>query len=125
MITGTLIAVALVLGYALVVGLSMAATFGITKAAPGLVMKNYRLKSSYKFLQDLMWLVCVMVGAYVTALIAGTIHPWFVGSLLAGSLIAVLWSNMWEMRQRGMAHQILMTVISVAGVAAGYVLGLR
>jgi len=125
MITGTIIAVALIAGYLVVVGLSLAATFGIAKAAPHIVMKNYRLKSSYKFLQDVVWLACVIVGAYVTALIAGTLHPWFVATLLAGSLIGVMWSNVWETRQRGLAHEILMTILAVAGVAAGYALRLR
>ena len=51
--------------------------------------------------------------------------PWFSGALLAGAMILVLWTNAWEMRQRGAVHQILMSLMSVAGVAGGYVLWIR
>jgi len=124
MITGTLIAFALLFGYVVTVGLSLVATLGIAAARPGWVAENYRLKSGYKFLQGLLWLVCVTAGAYATAAVAG-VHPWIVGTVLAGILIGVLWTNVWEARQRGLGHQVLISLFSLAGVGAGYVLRLR
>jgi hypothetical protein len=48
-----------------------------------------------------------------------------VGVLLVGILNAVLWLNAWEMRQRGLGHQISMSIASAAGVAVGFMLHLR
>ena len=59
------------------------------------------------------------------ALISGSSHPWLSAPLLAGTIILVLWTNTWEMRQRGVAYQTLMSFVSIAGVAAGYLLGMR
>jgi hypothetical protein len=126
MIAVTLIAFALILGYFVAVGLSMMVTFGITKAAPGFVVKDLRLRSGYKFFQDLGWLVFATAGGYLSAVVAEpTLRPWLVGMLLAGVLVVVLWSNTWEVRQRGLGHQFLMSVLSVVGVGAGYYLALQ
>jgi hypothetical protein len=125
MTTVVFTALALVLGYLVAVGLSMAATFGIAAAAPDFVTKSHRLRRRYKFTQNLMWLVCAAAGGYVAAMVAQSAHPWFAGMLLAAAMIAVLWSNSWEMRQRGLAHQAMMSIMSVAGVAAGCMLRLR
>ena len=48
-----------------------------------------------------------------------------VGSLLALVFVTMLWRNSWEARQRGMAHQILMSLVSIVGVVAGYELAKR
>lgn len=125
MITGTLILFALVLGYVVVIGLSLAATFGITAARPNWVTKGHRLTCGYKLLQALVWLVCVTAGSFVTAAVAGSVDGFIVGAMLAAILICVLWASGWEARQRGMAHQILMSLVVVAGVSAGYALRLR
>jgi len=126
MITGTLIVLALLLGYLVAVGLSMAVTFGVTRAAPEFVANDHMLKTGYKFFQAVDWTACVIVGSYLSALVASiTIRPWFVGGLLAALLVLVLWSNTWEMRQRGLGHQLLMSVATVAGVGAGYYLALH
>jgi hypothetical protein len=125
MITDVLIAAALALGYALAVGLLMAATFGITAVSPTFVTKEYRIRQSYKLVHDLVWLVCATVGGFVTAAVSRATMPWFSGALLAGAMILVLWTNTWEMRQRGSAHQVLMSLMSAAGVAAGYLLWIR
>lgn len=126
MIAGTLIAVALILGYLVAVGLSMMVAFGITKAAPNFVVKDFRLKTAYKLVQELVWLLGVTAGAYLSALVAGTImRPWLVGTLLASVLVIVPWTNTWEARQRGLGHQFLMSLLAVAGVVAGYYLALR
>jgi uncharacterized membrane protein YfcA len=124
-ITLSYVALALFLGYAVAVALSMAATFGITAVSPSFVAKNNRINRGYKYAQDAVWLVCAMAGGYVASLVHGESHPWLVGSWLAAILVAVLWMNVWEMRQRGLGHQLLMSAGSVAGVAVGFMLHLR
>jgi hypothetical protein len=125
MITGVWIAAALALGYTVAVSLLMAATFGLTALRPAFVAKEHRIRQSYKLVHDLVWLVCATLGGFVTAAVSHAMMPWFAGTLLAGAMILVLWTNTWEMRQRGAVHQILMSIMSVAGVAAGYLLWIR
>ncbi|GGA54110.1 hypothetical protein GCM10011507_01650 [Edaphobacter acidisoli] len=126
MITGTFVLIALILGYSVVVGLSMLATFSITKAAPAFVAQEHLLNPGYRILQEFMWLVCSLVGGYVSAWVTGpAVHPLLVGAALAGVLVAVLWSNTWEVAQRGLGHQIVMTIVTIIGVAAGFALRLR
>jgi drug/metabolite transporter (DMT)-like permease len=124
-ITLSYIALALFLGYAVAVALSMAATFGISKVSPGFVSNNNRIRREYKFVQDAVWLVCAMAGGYVAALVNGESHSLLVGSGLAAILIAVLWMNVWEMRQRGLGHQLVMSAGSAAGVTVGFLIHLR
>jgi len=119
------IALALFLGYAVAVALAMAATFGITAVSPGFVSKNNRIRREYKFVQDAVWLVCAMAGGYVSALVNGESHSLLVGSGLAAILVAVLWMNVWEMRQRGLGHQLVMSAGAAAGVAVGFMIHLR
>jgi hypothetical protein len=125
MITASYLALSLFLGYSVAIGLSMAATFGITAVSPGMVARNYRITSRYKFLQDTVWLLCTTAGAYVSALIVGRDNAWLGGASLVAVLVGVLWINAWEMRQRGLVHQILMSVATVVGVVAGFLLRLR
>jgi hypothetical protein len=124
MITASYIALALFLGYVVAVGLSMAATFGITAASRSLVAKDYRITTRYKYAQDAVWLVCATAGGYVAALINGPSHSWLVGAALVAIFVGVLWRNVWEMRQRGLGHQISMSLVSAVGVAAGFFLHL-
>jgi hypothetical protein len=124
-ITLSYIALALFLGYAVAVVLSMAATFSITAVSPGFVAKNNRIRKEYKLVQDVVWLVCAMAGGYVAALVNGESHSLLVGSGLVAILIAVLWINVWEMRQRGLGHQLVMSVGSAVGVAVGFMIHLR
>lgn len=126
MITGTFTVIALVIGYVVAVGLSMAATFGIAKSVPGLVAADHVLKPGYRITQEFIWLLCVTVGAYFAAWMTQfSMRPMAVAALLATALVAILWINTWEAAQRGMAHQIIMSLISVAGVCAGFALCLR
>jgi hypothetical protein len=125
MITGSFLALALFLGYAVTVGLSMVATFGISAASPRLVAENARIRQKYKFLQDVVWLVCTTAGGYVAALVIGQTRPWLGGIGLVTILVGVLWINAWEMRQRGTEHQIVMSIVTAAGVAAGFLIRLR
>jgi hypothetical protein len=125
MITGSFLALALFLGYAVAVCLSMAATFGISAASHGFVAEDYRIRRRYKFVQDAVWLVATTAGGYVAALVIGETHPWLGGIGLVAILIGVLWVNAWEMRQRGIEHQVAMSVVTVVGVAGGFLLRLR
>jgi hypothetical protein len=124
-ITLSYIALALFLGYGVAVALAMAATFGITAVSSSFVSKNNRINRGYKFMQDAVWLMCAMAGGYVAALVNGESHSWLVGSGLVAILVAVLWMNAWEMRQRGLGHQLVMSAGSAAGVAVGFMIHLR
>jgi hypothetical protein len=125
MIAGTWIAVALCLGYSVTVACALAVTFGFTSSSPAFAVKENRVTLGYKRLQVLIWLVCVTLGAFVTCAVAQGTKPLVTGSSLAAILIAMLWWNTWEARQRGLGHQILMSVTSAAGVFAGYQLAGR
>jgi hypothetical protein len=124
-ITLSYIALALFLGYAVAVALALAATFGITAMSRDFVSKNYRISRGYKYTQDAVWLVCAMAGGYVASLVNGESHDWLVGSGLVFILIAVLWMNVWEMRQRGLGHQLVLSFVSAVGVAIGFLIHLR
>jgi hypothetical protein len=120
MITGTLILVAVLLGYGMAVGCSLVATFGLASASPEFVVRDHRITAGYKRVQALIWLVSAAAGGFVACAVAQGAREWAVGGLLAASLIGMLWFNAWEARQRGMAHQILMSLVSIVGVVAGY-----
>jgi hypothetical protein len=124
-ITLSYVALALFLGYTVAVALSMAATFGITAVSRDFVSKNYRIRPGYKLAQDGVWLVCAAAGGYVAALVNGESHSWLVGPALAAIFVAVLWTNVWEMRQRGLGHQLAMSAASAVGVAVGFMIHLR
>jgi hypothetical protein len=115
---------AVLAGYLVAVVLSLVVTLGIGSAFPASVVENHRVRNGYKLLQDGIWLVCTTAAGYVAALVAYGEPPLLVGGLLAGILVGVLWANSWESRQRGMAHQILISVASVAGVTIGFLLKL-
>ena len=124
-ITVSFVALALFLGYIVAVALLMAATFGITAVSSDFVAKDNRIQRGYKYAQDAVWLVCAIAGGYVASLVNGEDHRWLVGSGLIAILIAVLWMNAWEMRQRGLGHQLVMSVVSAVGVAVGFIIHLR
>ena len=120
MITVVLMAVALLAGYLLTMLCSLAMTFALGSASPSFVTQNFRITAGYKRVQALIWLFCVMAGAFVACAVARVTYPLFVATVFAALLIGLLWFNTWEARQRGMAHQILMSVVSLLGSAAGY-----
>ena len=120
MTTGIFLFIALLLGYATTVILSMAAAFGITSLSPGFVVKEYRIRRRYKFLQDMIWLPCAIAGGFVASRVASHVNQYLTGAALIAALVAVLWMNTWEMRQRGIAHQLAMTAMSIAGVVIGF-----
>ena len=124
-IAASFIALALFVGYVVAVGLAMAATFGITVASRDFVAKDNRIRTPYKYLQEAVWLVCTTAGGYAAALVNGVTYQWIVGPGLVIILLGVLWLNAWEMRQRGLGHQISMSLASIMGVAVGFVLCLH
>jgi O-antigen/teichoic acid export membrane protein len=117
----TLTALALVLGYVLTVVCSLIATFGITTAFPHFVAKEHRLTSAYKRMYALVWMLSATVGGFAAVATAsvGGISPWLIGVALTLMLTGMLWYNSWEARQRGTAHQILISLTTAIGVAAG------
>jgi uncharacterized membrane protein YfcA len=125
LMTAVLFAFALILGYTVAVSLLLATIFGITSRAPEFVAKDHRIRKRYKLAEELAWLVCATAGAYVAAAVDETIAPWMLGLFLATIMIVVFWTNTWEMRQRGITHQMLMSLASVAGVSAGFALRLK
>ena len=115
MLTGILTALAVILGYFVAVAISLIATFGITSAMPGFVAEEFRVTGQYKLLHEFIWLVCSGVAGFVACYITKSLDPLVTAILLSATLIGILWMNTWEMRQRGMAHQILISLASVAG----------
>ncbi len=124
-IVASYIALALFVGYAVAVGLAMAAAFGITATSRNFVVKENRIRAPYKYAQEAVWLVCTAAGGYVAALVNGDTYRWIVGPGLALMLVGILWLNVWEMRQRGLGHQISMSLASIMGVTVGFVLCLH
>ena len=120
MITGTWIAAALFLGYLATVACTLLATFALTSASPAMVSQNFRITAKYKRAQAIIWFLSVIAGAGVTCAVAEGTSPWITQGAMMAGLIAILWLNTWEARQRGMAHQILMSVMSILGVLVGY-----
>ena len=116
----------LAMGYLLVVACSLAATIGIAAAAPHFVARQHHLRPGYKLLHEAMWTVWSIGAGFVAAVVAGpSVLAWVAGIALTALLIFVLWSNTWEARQRGLPHQILISALTLAGVAAGVFLRVR
>ncbi|MEI9977937.1 MAG: hypothetical protein WDN23_02890 [Edaphobacter sp.] len=124
-VTLSYVVLALSLGYVVTVALTMAATFGMTAASPTFAAKDHRIRRSYKYAQDAIWLLCTTAGGYAASLINGQAYSWIVAPSLSAILIAILWVNAWEMRQRGLGHQIVMSLAAIAGVTTGFFLHLH
>ena len=112
----------LLLGYTLAVGSFLVVTLGIASAAPAFAVREYRIRTRYKLLQDVLWLGCTFFAGFAAAALVGEFYPVIVDLLLTAGLVAVLWMNAWEARQRGLPHQILMSMVTAAGVATGFIL---
>ena len=120
-----IVLVALALGYSLVVFGMLGATFGLGALRPGFVVENFKIGAGYKRLHSVVWLLLVTLGGFVSTaavvLMQGA-YPWAVGVLLAALLLTILWQNTLEARQRGTAHQVLMTMATIAGIGIGFYL---
>lgn len=125
MMTVIFAGIALFLGYAVTVGLTLATTFAISSTSHDFVLRDYRIRRRFKFTQDALWLLYSIAGGYVTTWVASQNHPLVASAALAALLITVLWRNTREMRERGIPHQLVMTILSIAGVAIGYILRFR
>ena len=120
------VSVGVALGYCLMLVLSLMATMAIASAARGFVVKDHCLRPAYKLAMALFWTVATVLAGFVVAAVAGAgMVAWLSGAGLAALLIAVLWSNTWEARQRGLAHQILLTSLTFVGVLGGVYLRVR
>ena len=117
------IGLSVLVGYLMTVLCALVMTIGIASASPKFVMSDYRVRTSYKLVHELMWLLCVIAGAYATAKIGMGVQTMEQKLALCAVLIFMLWRNTWEARQRGTAHQILISVLTVVGVWGGF--GLR
>ncbi len=109
-------------GYLVTVLISMILTFAMTMALPKFVEADHLVRNGYKLVHEGFWLVCAGTGGYVAAMVVNGIHPILTEALLVGALLWILWDNSWEARQRGTAHQVLITAFTVIGVAGGYLL---
>ncbi len=113
---------AIAAGYAITVVISMVSTFAVAIALPRFVEADHLIRNGYKLVQEAFWLLAAIAGGYTTSLIVKGIHPLLTEAALIAALIWILWDNSWEARQRGMAHQVLITTLTVLGVAGGYLL---
>ena len=122
MFIAVMMAGAIAVGYLVAVGISLLLTFAVTLSLPKFVEADHLIRNSYKLVHEGFWLLAAGAGGYVTAVVGKGIHPWLTEAALIAALLWVLWDNSWEARQRGMAHQVLITVFTVFGVAGGYLL---
>ena len=122
MFIAVMMALGVASGYVVTVILSMILTFAVTMALPKFTEADYLIRNGYKLVHEAFWFLCAATGGFVTAFVVKAIHPWVTEVLLGAALIWVLWDNSWEARQRGMAHQVLITTLTVLGVAGGYML---
>ncbi len=111
---------AVAVGYAVTVAVSMVLTFAVAMALPKFVEADHLIRNGYKLVHESFWLLAAGIGGYATAAVVRGIHPLVTELLLVAALVWILWENSWEARQRGMAHQILLTTFTVVGVAGGY-----
>ena len=125
MLSYTILAIAILLGYTTTVATSLVMTMGIAAGAAKFVVRDYCVRGPYKLLHELLWFLCSVLGGFVASMAGMGITEWKAKLGLSGFLVFMLWRNTWEARQRGTAHQILITVLTVAGVLTGYALQKR
>ncbi|MDE1177864.1 MAG: hypothetical protein PW789_14895 [Edaphobacter sp.] len=124
MLSAALILVSFLMGYIVVVSLIAFSNFVIPTYLRTFAVRNNQLSTGYKLLQDLLWLVCSLIGGYIV--VAGSIEarPRITAILLAVALLIVMWRNMSEVRQRGLFHMMLSSLGIIIGVAGAYLLQL-
>jgi hypothetical protein len=121
MISVILIAVSLILGYIVAVGVSIVFVFGVVRMLSSLVRQNQRLTGIYLLLQDGIWFVSAAVAGYAASWIAAeSLAPWVGAALLGVVLIGAMWRNTEEVMQRGLIHMLLASGCAVVGVAVGF-----
>ena len=120
MLTNAILGIAILLGYTATVLTSMVTTMGIAAGAPQVVVRDYRIRGRYKFLHEALWFFSAVLGGFVTSMASMGMAEWKAKLGLSAVLLLVMWRNSWEARQRGTAHQILISLLTVAGVLCGY-----
>ena len=120
MIGYAILGLSVLVGYCMTVLCALVGTMSIASAAPRFVIANYRVRSTYKFTHEVMWFFCVVIGGFVTARVGLGMSEWRQEIGLCVVLLVMLWRNTWEARQRGMVHQILISVLTIAGVLVGF-----
>jgi hypothetical protein len=120
MIGYAILGLSVLIGYCLTIACALIGTMGLASAAPRFVIANHRVRGMYKLTHEVMWFLCVVVGSFVTARIGLGMSEWLQEIALTGVLLLMLWRNTWEARQRGIAHQILISLLTVAGVLIGF-----
>lgn len=125
MIQLVIIGLAVLAGYIVIVGLTLLSTMAIASAVPSFVVANYRVRGTYKLVHELVWFLCTAIGTYITVRIGADVPSIRLEIVLTAVLLGMLWRNSWEARQRGISHQILISILTVAGVVAGTALATR
>ncbi len=120
MIGYAILGLSVLAGYCTSVICALIGTMGIASASPRFVIANHRVRSSYKVTHELMWFGCVLIGGFVTARVGLGMSQWRQELGLISVLLIMLWRNTWEARQRGTAHQILISLLTIAGVMVGF-----
>ncbi len=120
MIGFAILGLSVLAGYCVTIASALAGTMGVASAAPRFVIADHRVRGSYKWAHEAMWFCCVMLGGFVTARVGMGLSEWQQELGLTGVLLLMLWRNTWEARQRGLAHQILISLLTVAGVLVGF-----
>ena len=122
MISYAIIGLAILVGYMVTVTTALVATIGIASGAPAFVVRDYRVRPGYKWLHETIWFVCATLGGFVASMAGMGVYVWKAELGLSAALLLMLWRNTWEARQRGTAHQILISLLTVAGFFTGYAL---
>lgn len=111
---------ATLVGYIVTVACALAGTMALTAAAPRLVLADHRMRAGFKLLYEGLWFISVTLGAFATSRVGMHASRLEQQLVLTGALLFVLWRNTWEARQRGVAHQIFISLVTVAGVMLGF-----
>ena len=120
------VSVGMALGYCLVLVSSLMATMAVASAVRGFVVRDHCLRPGYKLAMALFWTAATVLAGFVAAAVTGAgMVAWLSGAGLTAVLNAVLWTNTWEARQRGLPHQILLTLLTFVGVLGGVYLRVR
>ncbi len=125
MVNLVIIGLAVLAGYLVTVACALVGTMALASSVPNFVIVDNRVRGGYKFVHELMWLLCTVIGAYSAARIGMRVQAHRQEALLIAVLLLVLWRNTWEARQRGTAHQILISLLTVIGVVGGFALEAR
>jgi uncharacterized membrane protein SirB2 len=121
MISVILIAVSLMLGYVIAVGLSMVFVFSVVRMLPSLARRDDRLTQIYLLLHDGMWLLSAVAAGYAASWVAAeSSSPWMGAALLGLVLVGSMWRNTEEVMQRGLIHMLLTSGCVFTGIAAGF-----